>query len=262
MTVSRWQADLSAFDPQFNGGNPQLIALEVGGSSNDSAAAMLVQPDGKILLAGTAGTQTAFARLLANGAVDNSVNSPGFGFGPLKDGRAHFAIGSAADVSSIVLDRYGRIAFGGTSDGSWLIGRLLADGSAQDMAFNGGAARVFPGPTGFGGALLAIARQSDGKIVAAGESARVAASLSRYWGAVRLLDDGSFDASFGFAGLSSGTFTDESSGCCGFTDSGQAIAIAGGGIVVAGFGKATSGGANAFGVARVLLDLGFADRFE
>src|SRR5262249_5806456 len=203
-----------------------------------------------------------FARLLANGAVDNSSNSPGFGFGPLKDGRTHLVIGSGAEASSLVVDHSGRIIFGGASDSNWLVGRLLADGSAQDPAFNGGAARVFAGTNGTGGTLHAIARQSDGKVVAIGTSPRSAQVNESEWGAARLLVDGSFDATFGSLGLTNGTFTDASSGCCGYSDSGEAIAIGDGGLVVAGYGKATSGGATEVGVARMLLDLVFTDPFE
>jgi hypothetical protein len=172
--------------------------------------------------------------------------------------------GSNSQVNAILFDRSGHIVFGGFADNQWLVGRLLADGSAQDPGFNSGQARQFlvqPGVTGLH-AVTSIARQSDGKIVATGYSPRSTGIAQYFWGEARLLANGSFDNTFGNLGLGTGTFTDASIDCCGYTDYGFAAAIGDGGIVLAGYGRAVFGGDLEFGIARVLLDLVFADPFE
>jgi len=263
MAVVRWLPDLSGFDPGFFGGTMQTVAFELG-SNDDAAYAVAVQADGKILLAGLAGTETAFARLLPNGLADNNVNNPGFGFGPLHDGRTHYAFGSNSQVNAILLDHSGHIVFGGFADNQWLVGRLLADGSAKDPAFNSGNAQQFlvlPGVTGLH-AVTSLARQSDGKILATGYSPRSTGVQQYFWGEARMLANGNFDNTFGNQGLGTGTFTDASIDCCGFTDYGFAAAIGGGGIVFAGYGRTIFGGSLKFGIARTLLDLVFTDPFE
>jgi uncharacterized delta-60 repeat protein len=266
MAVVRLLPDLSGLDPNFFGASMQTVAFELGGG-NDLAYAVDVQADGKILLAGIADTVTAFARLLPNGLVDNNVNNPGFGFGPLHDGRAHYAFGPLSQVSAILIDRSGRIVFGGNTgviDTQGLVGRLVADGSAQDPTFNSGSAQQFlflPGVAG-NQYVASISRQSDGKILAFGSVPRVTDSIQYLWGEARLLANGSFDNSFGSLGLGTGTFTDASSGCCGYSDTGKAVAIGDGGIVFTGAGAPVMGGSAKFGIARVLLDLVFTDAFE
>lgn len=267
MAAVRWLSDLSGLDPNFFGGNMQTVAFELGSGDGELAYAAVVQGDGKILLAGVAGLETAFARLLPNGLVDNNVNNPGFGFGPLHDGRAHYAFGGMSQASAILLDRSGRIVFGGSTgviDTQGLVGRLLADGSALDPTFNSGSAQQFVLQPGVAGNqhVVSLARQSDGKILAFGSAPRATDSVQYYWGEARLLANGAFDSSFGSLGLGAGTFTDASLGCCGYSDVGHAVAIGDGGIVFAGTSVAVMGGSARFGIARVLLDLVFTDAFE
>ncbi len=79
--------DDGTLDPSFAGGGAVRIAFDRPGTGFfDEATAVAVQPDGKIVVAGTAeetdaGTNPALVRLNANGAID-----PSFGGGPFTFG--------------------------------------------------------------------------------------------------------------------------------------------------------------------------------
>ena len=255
MVAARWLPDLSGLDPGFNGGGGQTVAFELGGASDDYAYALALQADGRIVLAGTAAPkggsdqEAAFARLLASGLPDNSINSPGAGFGPLHDGRAHYDFGEAL-ARAVLIEPSGSILFGGQAGGQALLGRLAADGSALSNGFNLGNAQIFdlsaPGPS----YLSTLARQPDTRILAAGYARNA-------WGAVRLIADGTFDADFGVAGLSIGAFNAQEVSA---NDIG--VAVGSGGIIIAGASKDAVTFDENFGVAKLQLDEIFPGNFE
>lgn len=257
------------------------MAFDLGtgapGSGDDVAHALTVQADGKILLAGEAVktivtapnyskmSAVALARFTADGLPDTS-------FGPALDGRVTFGASGVNTANAVLTDRLGRIVVGGNvanSDGAsgfeWLVERLLPDGS-PDSTFNSGTAQTFlvvPAATNGHQYVSALAMQSDRKILAAGAASREGdPNGGQWWGVARFTGDGIFDTAFGYGGVSFGSFTPASLGCCGYTDSGGAIALGDGGMVVAGTGQARSDSALSFGVARLVLDEIFADGFE
>lgn len=71
-------------DPNFNADGRVTVAFDLGASGDDQLSAMMIQPDGRIVVAGAADTSPtstpnydmAIARVLPNGALDN-----GFGIG-------------------------------------------------------------------------------------------------------------------------------------------------------------------------------------
>jgi uncharacterized delta-60 repeat protein len=284
MAVARFLPDFSGFDPAFGTGGYRTIAFDLGGPSGDNSDyvnAMALQADGRIVLAGIAVTSpvsadkrtgdSAIARLLANGQLDTS-------FGPNHDGRVHYAPASVGFPNAALVDRQGRIVIGGygadpsNSYSEWSIDRLQPDGS-QDPGFNGGSAQQFlvrPGQTSSFQFVSALALQSDGKILAAGTVAHDSGDSNQYWGAARLLGDGTLDLTFGTGGAffgapgrSYGSFTPGS--VLGYQDVGTAIAIGNGGIMVAGNGQVDFSGAASkirFGLAKLQLDLIFSDGFE
>jgi uncharacterized delta-60 repeat protein len=155
----------------------------------DAVAGVAVQPDGKIVAAGSSqaadsSSEFALARYLPNGRLDRSFGASGrvlTGFGP--NGRA--------TASSVALQRDGKIVVAGTAGHAFAVARYRPNGTL-DRSFGAGG-RVL---TRFGqrwADASSIAIQRDGKIVVAGSSAGLFAL-------VRYRRDGSLDRSFGDRG--------------------------------------------------------------
>jgi len=154
------------------------------GSGADYGAAVGIQADGKIVLAGYTYTTTryqfALARYSSTGALDAGFDT---------DGKVTTSI-SASDsdyVYAMALQLDGKIVVGGLSENGWDTGvfalaRYNSNGTL-DTGFDGDGKLT----TSFGGlreTVKAIAIQSDGKIVAAGEQYNVGYkyALARYTG--------------------------------------------------------------------------------
>jgi uncharacterized delta-60 repeat protein len=179
-------------DPGFGSGGK--TTTDFGGS--DGANSVALQPDGKIVVAGSRFTGTAdfaVARYGADGALDE-----GFGFGgrTLTDFDADDDGGQAVAVQPD-----GKIVVaGGSGTGATLdfaLARYNGDGTL-DSGF-GVSGKVL---TDFGAAEASnsIAIQADGKIVAAGQ--RDGSSIGRDFDFVlaRYTADGSLDPTFGVGG--------------------------------------------------------------
>ena len=163
--------------------------------SNDSAQAVALQPDGKILLAGFGGSTTAMTvtRLNPNGSDDMSFDG---------DGTSSVDLGGDDRAYALALQPDGKIVIVGET--SPVIGfgpdiavaRLNPNGS-PDASFNGTGARVIDyGLTFDRGRAVAI--QPDGKILVAGFGGPDTAMK-----VTRLNPGGSDDTSFGTGGTSS-----------------------------------------------------------
>jgi uncharacterized delta-60 repeat protein len=147
----------------------------------DQASAVILQPDGKILVAGQTDTgisiDFALARYMPDGSLDGA-----FGTG----GRVTTNFIGASDdlAAAVVLQSDGKIVVGGTSDDNFALARYTS-GGLLDSTF-GGAGTV---TTNLGGedVLHALALQPDGAIVAVGESAdRFALARYQVFGQVTL----------------------------------------------------------------------------
>lgn len=224
MFVERLNTD-GARDTGFGAGGV-AVAAPLGGSGVANAVA--VQPDGKIVVAGSVvpsvqsrGTLIAIARFNANGSLDSSFGSGG---AEVLD----FGLPFAA-AQGVVIQSDGKIVFAGVEQGSTsfaffngLVGRLNSNGSL-DGSFAGSGVFTYHQPGGGYTSLNAVALQNDGKIVAAGADAGGPNAVF-----LRLNSGGTLDSSFGAGGvatLSSGTFTSTPVGANG-------VGIAGGGRVV------------------------------
>jgi uncharacterized delta-60 repeat protein len=111
--VARLKTD-GFYDPTFGTGGQ--VAVDFGGA--DTAKAIALQPDGKILVAGTDGDGFAVARLTSSGALD-----PTFGFG----GKATVNLGGADEARGIALQPDGKIVLAGTNGSDFAATRLLGD---------------------------------------------------------------------------------------------------------------------------------------
>jgi uncharacterized delta-60 repeat protein len=214
--IARYRPD-GSLDSTFGTGGK--VITQVGGIF-DSAAAVAIQADGKIVAAGGTAPggfccQFALVRLNRDGTLDAS-----FGNG----GTVTTAVGGAASVAALAIQGDGRIvAAGGLMFGSAVVlARYNADGSL-DSSFDGDGTVA----TAFGGVAdraSAVAIQEDGRIVAAG-----AGGPANDFILARYLLDGSLDASFGTGGKVATDF--------GGFDRGNAASLQPDGkIVVAGVG--------------------------
>jgi uncharacterized delta-60 repeat protein len=177
-------------DPSFNGGGTRFF--HYGGGLADSAASVLIQPGGKIILSG-AGDQpgdirpdAVVSRLNLNGSTDTSFGASGTGATSLDFGQS-FTGGDAAFAPD------GKIVVTGlrSNDGNTftqVAGRLNADGT-PDTTFGPGGTRVLlPNGPAF------VAVQSTGKPVILGEN------NNGQWIVSRLTTGGIFDSTFGGPG--------------------------------------------------------------
>jgi uncharacterized delta-60 repeat protein/uncharacterized repeat protein (TIGR01451 family) len=219
-----------ALDPSFGIGGQ--VTTDFGGF--DSAQAVALQSDGKIVaVGGTASFPSgdfALARYNADGSLDAT-----FGSG----GKVTTDFGGFDAASAAVIQTDGRIVAAGRSgSGDFALARYNADGSLDPTFGSGGKVT-----TDFGGfdAAFGVARQADGKIVAAGQGgAGGGFALARY------NPDGSLDPSFGSGGEVTTHFT---SG----VEVVIAVAIQLDGKIVA-VGQTFAGGFQQFALARYNAD--------
>ena len=153
--VARLRAN-GMLDPDFGGDG--RVTLPGGGS----ASAVLVQPDGKIVVAGNAsgGAMMTVTRLKPNGALDTTFHG---------DGTATIDFGSLADLANdAVLQPGGKIVVAGytQADEDVAVARINADGSADATFGAAGKATVDFGVATFGNA---VALQTNGRILVAGQ---------------------------------------------------------------------------------------------
>ena len=145
-------------DPSF--GNGGTVITSFGGA--DVASAVVIQPDGKLVVAGrtniAGNTVFALARYNPNGGLD-----PAFGTG----GLVTTDFGSTDQAFAVALQADGKIVTAGRRGSDVIVARYNADGS-QDTLF-GSNGRVV---TNFGATeqALALVLQPDGKIVVAGRT--------------------------------------------------------------------------------------------
>ncbi len=190
--LARFNPD-GSLDDQFQGTGYLISELSVG------AVAMSIQPDGKIVVLGSAPDTVnilAFRliRFDENGALDTSFNGQGYkiiSFG------ANYQF-----PTSLKLQNDGKIVAGGvagrpTGNGDIVLARVNPNGSL-DRSFGPGGFVVTDIANNFD-VLAAMAIQPDGKILIGGKtgpSADVHSILIRYW------PDGRIDQGFGLGGVS------------------------------------------------------------
>ena len=164
-------------DPTFGVGGKVTTPI---GPGDDAAGPVVLQPDGKLVVAGETfnGTDYDFAlmRYTASGKLD-----PTFGVG----GKVTTSIGPGDDVgAAVILQPDGKLVVaGGTSnptDGDFALVRYDPDGSLDPGFGVGGKVTTSFGP-GYDLAS-AVILQPDGKLVAAGHHDYINVALARYLG--------------------------------------------------------------------------------
>lgn len=187
--VVRYNTD-GSLDKSFGGTG---IVLTPVGNSHDQAYSVVIQADGKIVVAGGicngvgdcsgAGSSFAVVRYEPNGSLDMSFNGTG---------SVITSVGNSGYARSVAIQADGKIVTAGNSgvgsNSQFALVRYNANGSL-DTSFNGSGIVVTP----VSGSANAVAIQADGKIVAAGRNQIIAV--------VRYTTDGKLDTSFNGTGV-------------------------------------------------------------
>ncbi len=195
--VARYKAD-GTLDPSFGTGG--AVTTDFFGLG-DSARSVVVQPDGKIVVAGWAlrngSGDFAIARYNSDGSLDTSFD---------KDGKATVDFASLDDrASAVALTPDGKIVVAGWTESPFLfdyaVARLNSDGSL-DTSFSSDG-KVTTDFSGHADQAKALAIQPDGKIIVGGVSTTGSVStntLAKDYSLVRYNADGSLDKTFATTG--------------------------------------------------------------
>lgn len=183
-----------SLDNSFGGIGAVITAVGTG-AGDDRARALLLQPDGKIVVAGTCDATFCMVRYLADGTLDTT-----FGAG----GRVNQPrVSTTATAYAAALQPDGKIVMAGNCivglSATMCVARFLADG-ALDSSFGTSAGWTLPDVTNGGDIAKAIALQSDGKIVLAGVCTGFVSPTLADFCLVRLNADGTLDQTFNSTG--------------------------------------------------------------
>lgn len=190
-------------DTSFGSSGTMIDAVNF--SNNCTIAAL--QPDGRILLAGTVGLGTthqgqfAVLRLNPNGSKDGSFGGNGWAF-------CDFGAGGSGEASGIYLQPDGRIVLSGyfapTSGNVCVVMRMMPDGGL-DTSFSGDGKLRLPRESfpdngvdwnGFG---CVCTGRPDGKLLLGGGIRRITGGYD--WCILRLTPEGELDHTFANAGF-------------------------------------------------------------
>jgi uncharacterized delta-60 repeat protein len=212
-------------------------------AGNSRPYAILLQPDGRILVSGSAGGQFGVARLLPTGALDPSFGTGGTGIAALVDYGPPF--GGWSTATSLALTPDGKIVLAGPTgtdfipSGSFAVVRY--DSAGQPDPTFGSAGRHFYGVDGAGdwNDTLKVASLPDGSLLV-GSTVRHR-GVTTFWAdkdflLMRLLPWGDVDESFGGAddGL---VFTDFAGG----DDVLHDMVVVGGDVILVGSAERSAG---------------------
>jgi uncharacterized delta-60 repeat protein/RHS repeat-associated protein len=245
--VARYNLD-GSLDSSFGTGGKVNANF---GAGYDQAYAVVLQPDGKIVVGGSQNTsRLALARYNADGSLDTSFDG---------DGKVTTLVTSGnwgEEVMAVALQADGKIITTGytvdpgTGNASGVVARYNADGSL-DTSFDGDGIKLIS-TSGVDVYANTVAIQpADGQVVV-GLNVFGAFKVERLSGT-----DGAVDTSFGSSGVASATFG-------GINVSGlQGLTLQPDGKILAtGIVSATGGSAQSFGVARFTVTGGLDSTFD
>lgn len=212
VALARYNPD-GSLDATF--GNGGIVVNDFGQGLESYAIALMIQPDGKIVIAGESNYEFLVARYNSNGTLDTTFGNGGHAF-------ANFSNNWDRGTDA-VLQRDGKIVLVGLSIlnspyDSFAMARFNSDGSFDQSFGNGGKVLMVDE-----GDLNAVALQSDGKVIALGNNN----SSNSPFVLLRFLVNGSLDSTFGSGGRITTSFG-------GATTWGVALALQPDGRLVAG----------------------------
>jgi uncharacterized delta-60 repeat protein len=191
-----------ALDTSF--GSKGIVSTQLG--SGDIAYAEVIQPDGKIIAAGTSNqggaghtvpNDFALVRYNSDGSLDTSFGSGG-------EVLTAFPGEGQTSINGITLQSDGKIVVAGDvgpgpgdAGEQFTVARYNTNGTL-DTSFGGTGIVIVPSVTGaFTEYATSVVVQSDGKIVATGD---VGLSGHGNWETIRFNTDGTLDSTFGSGG--------------------------------------------------------------
>jgi uncharacterized delta-60 repeat protein len=217
-----------ALDPTFGTGG--MVRTDFDGRFDD-ALAVAVQPDGKIVVAGTSSDATGADMAVARYAGDGTLDPTFAG-----DGRALVEFDGESSARAVAVQRDGKVLLAGRAVrplptgccvSDFALARLTPTGSL-DSSF-GGDGRVvtdfLPGPDNGQDDAHAVLVQADGRILAAGGAVAGAGSVD--FAVARYRADGSLDPTFSHDGRVTSDFV-------GYPDEIRDLAVDAQGRIVAG----------------------------
>jgi uncharacterized delta-60 repeat protein len=211
-------------------------------------SSVVIQPDGKIVVAGGAFPLFTFAgnfevvRYNRNGSLDTSFGNGGIVTTNFPQGSYAFDVALQPDGKIIAAGTvFVNFIIGESSDTDFALARYNPDGTPDATFGNGG--QVSTDFVGFEDDAFSVLIQPDGKIVAVG-SANDPATFYDF-AAARYLSNGTIDTTFGVAGKVRTDFGDQN-----FDRARSAALQPDGKIVAAGFAISHGGGVQNFAVAR------------
>ena len=148
-------------DTSFNSSGIQTTTI----NTSSNAYSCVIQPDGKIIIAGRSRIQTGsyhftIARYTSTGVLDTTFNGTGITTVPSD-------VLSSTMISSIALQQDNKIVAAGSLGGHITVARYLSNGSLDTTGFGGGQGYVQTN-LGADSTAQSIVLQSDGKIVVGG----------------------------------------------------------------------------------------------
>ncbi|MEO6392991.1 MAG: delta-60 repeat domain-containing protein [Pyrinomonadaceae bacterium] len=188
-----------------------MVTTDIGNQTADEAHDIVVQPDGKLVVAGEAGASEwnfAVVRYLANGSLDQTFASGGIARVDFAD-RVDLASGVALQSNGKIVVVGSTCVLNDNSTCNFALTRLNPNGT-RDLTF-GGFGQLGRVTTDFGGDLdeaRKVNLQTDGRIVVVGRSLT---SNGMVFAVARYNSDGTLDASFGGDGRATfavGSFAD------------------------------------------------------
>ena len=218
--VARYNSD-GNLDATFGADGKTLFRVDPDPTIECFCYAMVIQPDGKIVIGGTQDSYAYLARLDSQAVLDAS-----FGTGGIV--ATTFGTDLSSHVGGMVVQADGKILVAGSAFGmGHVVARFLADGTL-DPSFDAGWDVM-----GDSGRIAEMLLQSDGRIVLVGRSDTWPET---HFQVRRLLVDGSVDSTFG----TDGRLTTEFGGA--FDEAYAVAADASGRLVVAGVTDAAPNG--------------------
>jgi uncharacterized delta-60 repeat protein len=182
--LARYDAD-GTLDPTFGSGG--IVQAPAG-----TAIAVALQPDGKIVAAGTVSNEISVARYNADGSLDQT-----FGTGGVVTTAAS---GFGSEAKALVLQPDGKIVVGGDSSNGFetqfTLVRYDTNGSLDATFGTGGVVTTQVGAAS--SSIDGLVLQPDGKIVADGDAVNNSLAVP---GLARYNPDGSLDTTFGSGGI-------------------------------------------------------------
>jgi uncharacterized delta-60 repeat protein len=188
VALARYNPD-GSLDATF--GNGGIVVNDFGQGLESYALEVIIQPDGKIIIAGESSYEFLVARYNSNGTLDTTFSGEGFALVNFSSNWDH--------GRDAVLQADGKIILVGIAEvntpyDSFAVARVNPDGSLDQTFGNGGKVIMVNQ-----GDLEAAALQSDGKLIALGTSGYDFQLL-------RFNLNGSLDSTFGNGGTVTTTF--------------------------------------------------------